>query len=1562
MYELFEAIVKTSPQNIAFILSNKEKLSYAEAANVVELWTRFLLSYGVKQGDLVAILTREEDMYVFFHLALDRLNATILPLDTDTPSGELTQLQNVEKFFIDEVLISVEIYHDSITIPIKTNGIYPPDNVVLFSDSLPIIVRNPDIDNYVIASSGVTDRKKWIPIASNGLPYWAELIKESLKLSYPYKVLRTRSPAYDAAIFECICALAGGGTLVFISQSNRLNLHSIVEHCEQENITVLIMIASQLSMPNQKEIMQRMVNSGLKHLLVTGDECPLGLKKLVETMEPPLKLWNCYGPTEATFGMSMLCVNGLPLFEKNGKQIVPIGMPNKDLVKAHIIADRLYIQSPFLSRGYKNDPVRTAENFPEILVDGNLLRAFDTKDKFKKQNGYLIYKGRINEKAHINIAGVKIEAVDIRRDLETYNRQFELPVIQIYVVIKKWRNKLKPVAYLVIHNADFDKQRFRDFVNKTLRKSRIPIFIKLDKFPRLLVSQKIDEQSLINRNDLPQEYLFQREYGLTTETEAASSSSNSGHAVDLLWCEILELDRADPKQEFLLCGGDSFQLNHLFFKIKETINPDYRFETLLRLPSITLENVRRSIESPQIINYSIALIKPLVTIEPDKINYFFLPPLLGEGYFTYRQFAAIFQRSYNVNIFGLSDPAMLDPRFLAKSLDEAAERYIQAIKTIQPKGPYYLLGFSYGGTLAYYVAKQLLATGEQIHSVHLVDCFPAYLYQTLPFVIHARLVQKALSFIRTVLQTPFYNEQITKITYSQSYQDLNHEQQIRVGFDTLESKLTKSHSKALIAVARNHLLLAIDSAKQPKLPIQAFLYFSKQEQCLLQAIDHVPNISKHSMTYQYSYWNKWFESIVLGTHNRADIKHIELLTAQPGEHNKSADIFFQSHRARPYNAWCPSADIVPFYLKETNQKGDSLINFFAIDAKLLAFFKEKFKEHKLNVHTWPMLEQLSPMIDKEDICTARYGLSVIIPNNKLFFVELSYRNKIKHCTFDRSNYLWWNDQLLASQLQQYFPSFDITLNLQKSNGHRLLSLTFQCQGDSNILLNKLLEETGLRPDSQYSEPDKRAYHLTISKQPNIMSNELTRRNESDPILNAPDNSHCPDDILIRYYMPLLHSIIFWITPFSKKIIENMIKNPNPIDRFQFVKSNQNLAKDFQTTLSKSKDKFLSTKDNPYRFTLRSEQKKSKKSQYCNADSNLELSQTTTAAIAFKRLYQDLKDINVTRLNFRNDLAIIPSIQWEEINDLAQQIHSGELKALSTNEVIDIIDRLTAYSSHLQQNYLLINVPAQNLDSNPARLQQIALYWLEAAYKLIKSSIPDIDTHFFEQHPTNFLSLPAPLLTSVSLMLYYLAMAKRHNPATSHIEINVLNRICTSIANHLFRQVVINPEINSSHSFTKLMIFNLRQSGKQDEARYIQAEQIVLHQISLALENKNNIKIIKYLTLLSDINREKFDLSRNRADLDTSIYQAKRALRWLRDNSVDCSNGVICSHRAYIDAKIALIKVLIITGETQQAEAIAKSIVSAAEKRSIFGVTSEQLQLARAILPIESDSSSLCAIL
>ena len=75
-------------------------------------------------------------------------------------------------------------------------------------------------------------------------------------------------------------------------------------------------------------------------------------------------------------------------------------------------------------------------------------------------------------------------------------------------------------------------------------------------------------------------------------------------------------------------------------------------------------------------------------------------------------------------IYGLQARGIVQPEMAPRTLEDMAADYLSTIRQIQPIGPYNLLGWSFGGLVAYAIATNLQAQGENVGLLALLDSYP----------------------------------------------------------------------------------------------------------------------------------------------------------------------------------------------------------------------------------------------------------------------------------------------------------------------------------------------------------------------------------------------------------------------------------------------------------------------------------------------------------------------------------------------------------------------------------------------------------------------------------------------------------------------------------------------------------------------------------------------------------------------------------------------------------------------------------------------------------------------
>jgi phthiocerol/phenolphthiocerol synthesis type-I polyketide synthase E len=181
-----------------------------------------------------------------------------------------------------------------------------------------------------------------------------------------------------------------------------------------------------------------------------------------------------------------------------------------------------------------------------------------------------------------------------------------------------------------------------------------------------------------------------------------------------MWRELLGLDSVGPDDNYFDLGGDSALAVHLFARIEKEFGVKLPLATLFEAQTVTeLTEVLRSKAQP-------AGWSPLVAVQSNGSRAkFFCVHGAGGNVFIYRDLAKLL--GPDQPFYGLQSRGLDGKEELQQSVLDMARVYVEAVQRVQPHGPYFLGGYCMGGTVAYEMAQQLSAKGEQVGMVAMFD-------------------------------------------------------------------------------------------------------------------------------------------------------------------------------------------------------------------------------------------------------------------------------------------------------------------------------------------------------------------------------------------------------------------------------------------------------------------------------------------------------------------------------------------------------------------------------------------------------------------------------------------------------------------------------------------------------------------------------------------------------------------------------------------------------------------------------------------------------------------------
>jgi thioesterase domain-containing protein/acyl carrier protein len=525
------------------------------------------------------------------------------------------------------------------------------------------------------------------------------------------RVLQFSTISFDIAVEEIFPTWMSGATLVLKTPQMPLSGREFLAWIRERQITVLdLPTAYWHELVHQMSDTKQALPPKLRRVIVGGEKASANALIAWRKVAGDRVQWiNTYGPTEA----SVIATS----FEPQGSEIpavLPIGRPIANtqihVLDSHLqpvpvgLRGELHIGGAGVARGYLNRPEMTAEKFiadPFRQTPG--ARLYKTGDMARfLPSGEIEFLGRADHQ--VKIRGFRVELGEIEAALSQHPAVSD-PVVVVREDDSGAKNLL---AYFVAKQQPAPKgTELRRFLKDGLPEYMVPhAFVALSSLP-LTPNGKVDRRAL----PAPSADDLAVEEGFSVPKDALESE------LVKLWEQLLGRRPIGVQQNFFELGGHSLLAVRLMHRIEQEFGKRLPITTLLQAPTIEqLANVLRG-EGCSSDWSSLVPIKP----SGSKLPLFCIHGG-GGAVMVYRELAqhlAPDQPMYGLQAQGLDGK---QPRL--NRVEDMAAHYLKEIRAVQPEGPYFLGGLSFGGTVAFEMAQQLHAQGQQVGLLFLFDTFP----------------------------------------------------------------------------------------------------------------------------------------------------------------------------------------------------------------------------------------------------------------------------------------------------------------------------------------------------------------------------------------------------------------------------------------------------------------------------------------------------------------------------------------------------------------------------------------------------------------------------------------------------------------------------------------------------------------------------------------------------------------------------------------------------------------------------------------------------------------------
>ena len=424
-------------------------------------------------------------------------------------------------------------------------------------------------------------------------------------------------------------------------------------------------------------------------------------------------LANGYGTTET--GVLTFCF--VEPGRRHGPAGVPVGQPIPGVELTIRSAEggpvgpdqpgELTVTSPFLFSGYWNRPddtarVLTAEAGSDMATycTGDLgqldasgsLTLLGRSDTQVKVRGHRVVPGEV-EQALLALECVMDAVVEARPDADSTNR------------LVAW----------VVPVADPDEPATSSSIRAALAAT-----VKAHLVPADIIL--IDELPLLPNGKLDRRALTQRQSDVVRDPSSIEPPRTATEELLVaLWSKVLNVASVGTTDSFADLGGQSLDLVRVVVLLEEDHGVQLPMASLLDVR--TIQDLAPLVEAQQHAEGRRSTVALVQAGDSGRPPLFFVHDLYGTA-FVLRFLGPLL--GTDQPLYGFESPLLRGPRSPYHSLESLAMRYVADLREVQPEGPYHLAGYSFGGVLAFEMARQLEADGQEVRFLGVIDVGPGY--------------------------------------------------------------------------------------------------------------------------------------------------------------------------------------------------------------------------------------------------------------------------------------------------------------------------------------------------------------------------------------------------------------------------------------------------------------------------------------------------------------------------------------------------------------------------------------------------------------------------------------------------------------------------------------------------------------------------------------------------------------------------------------------------------------------------------------------------------------------
>ncbi|MFE3824437.1 amino acid adenylation domain-containing protein [Streptomyces sp. NPDC059092] len=704
---LFARQAARTPDSVALVQGTR-RWTYRELDRAADRIARRLTGLGAGAGSRIGVAMDRAPETVAVILAVARAGAACVPLDTGYPAERIAaMLEQARPVRVvahraharlvgdeDVLLLAEDLVRDT------------PDQQSESGPGLP--GADPDSTAYLLFTSGSTGRPKGVVMPHRSLAAMVTWQNRRPSGAAGGTTLSYAPLSFDVSFQEIFSTLCSGGTLVLVTEAERRDMPALLRLLDRHGVERIFLPYVALQQLAEAACALGPVPRRLRTLVSSGEQLRVSeeIRRLCALL-PGAILENQYGPTESHVVTSFTMTGDPAAFPP----LPPIGTP-VDGAEVQVLDARMrpvpvgvrgeiHLGGACLADGYTGAPELTAERFVPH-PDGGDRRLYRTGDLgYVLPSGDLVHTGRAD--TQVKIRGFRVEPAEVELAVARHAARGS-GIREVAVVDRRRGTDAFLAAFLVGDPELTDLGRLKDDLRAALPEYLVPShYAWLPRMP-LTPSGKRDDAAL-------------RGVALTAAAPRPGRPARDTYERTLLeiFAELLDLPAPGVHDSLFEQGGTSLTAMRLVMLIEQRLGVRLPLSALVAAPTpaAVAEHLRTSAAAPGPRDVLVPFRR-----EGDRPPVFFVHPLGGNVlcYLALSRHLPDDQPFYGLQSAGFLPGAEPD-----RSIPEMAATYVEAVRRVRPHGPYVIGGWSFGGFVAFEMARLLRRAGEEVLPPILLD-------------------------------------------------------------------------------------------------------------------------------------------------------------------------------------------------------------------------------------------------------------------------------------------------------------------------------------------------------------------------------------------------------------------------------------------------------------------------------------------------------------------------------------------------------------------------------------------------------------------------------------------------------------------------------------------------------------------------------------------------------------------------------------------------------------------------------------------------------------------------